>query len=132
VAVEVPVTPPDKLAAARERMRVRRAIARTDTPEGARLRHLRREANEAFRDDIREMLDAAKVGGCVDCGRTDLPAEVLDFDHVRGERKFSLSKATAHGKRAVREELAKCDVRCPTCHALRHYHNRTATHGRFF
>jgi hypothetical protein len=59
VAVEVPVTPPDKLAAARERMRVRRAIARTDTPEGARLRHLRREANEAFRDDIREMLDAA-------------------------------------------------------------------------
>lgn len=58
---------------------------------------------------------------CVDCG-VILPPECMDLDHVRGEKKFSISHyAHALKIERVEEELAKCDIRCPNCHRLRHY-----------
>jgi hypothetical protein len=60
---------------------------------------------------------------CVDCGEGD--PIVLDFDHVRGVKRFSVANA-ARGKHAmstVIEEIAKCEVRCANCH-------RRVTHKR--
>lgn len=56
---------------------------------------------------------------CIDCGVSDL--RVLDFDHRPGAAKrdavmqlvrngFSIS--------TIRDEIAKCDVRCRNCHAV--------------
>lgn len=56
---------------------------------------------------------------CVDCGEVDF--RKLTFDHVREEKRFNLSAASSLGKtrEEVDEEIAKCDVRCASCHLVR-------------
>lgn len=53
---------------------------------------------------------------CVDCGEDDLV--VLEFDHVRGEKKFAISarKFSAYKWESLKEEIDKCEVRCANCH----------------
>lgn len=80
--------------------------------------------NTRYRQRVRDAIQdyKASFGGCVDCGRNDLPLEVYELDHVRGEKLFGCSSASQYSLPAMLAELAKCDLRCPTCHALRHYH----------
>lgn len=65
---------------------------------------------------------------CTDCGNS-YPPDVMELDHVRGERGFSLNREQVIRPFCTQEvfetELAKCDVRCPTCHRLRHFYTRT-------
>lgn len=77
--------------------------------------------------ETKAILDAARTGPCVDCG-LQLPPECMDFDHVLGEKKFSLSVPYAKGrsKEAIMAEIAKCVIRCPSCHRLRHHNERQA------
>ena len=58
---------------------------------------------------------------CIDCGNSDI--RVLDFDHRNPEgKKFNIGKAahSGYGKETLMQEIAKCDVRCKNCHAIRH------------
>ncbi len=59
--------------------------------------------------------------GCVDCGGTfeEYP-EVLQFDHVRGDKDFAIGRAAniASLDRLV-EEIDKCEVVCANCHQIR-------------
>jgi hypothetical protein len=71
-------------------------------------------------------------GGCVDCGITDI--RVLDFDHVRGTKRASVSDLVRVGAGIERilDEIAKCDVRCRNCHALATMNRLARTwHDRF-
>jgi hypothetical protein len=45
--------------------------------------------------------------------------EVFDFDHVRGEKLFSLAKARTRSLEEIVEEMEKCDVVCANCHRIR-------------
>lgn len=67
---------------------------------------------------IRRVVAAHLVGGCVDCGITDL--RVLSFDHVRGIKVDHVSRMIRRGRSlaSIRIEIAKCDVRCHNCHAI--------------
>lgn len=56
--------------------------------------------------------------GCADCGYNE-HACVLQFDHVRGEKKFTLARVSSHGWDDIKAEAAKCDVVCANCHAKR-------------
>jgi transposase len=47
----------------------------------------------------------------------------MDFDHVRGEKRFSISKMVGRKRLDVLKEIEKCDVVCVLCH-------RTRTHNR--
>lgn len=53
---------------------------------------------------------------CMDCGEID--PIVLEFDHVRGKKLFSISQASKRkfAWTRVAEEIEKCDVRCANCH----------------
>lgn len=53
---------------------------------------------------------------CVDCGESD--PVVLEFDHVRGEKKANVSGLMGRRGSLIRlqEEVAKCEVRCANCH----------------
>ena len=53
---------------------------------------------------------------CVDCGETDVI--VLQFDHVRGKKKYALSNIISGGHSwfTVLNEIEKCEVRCANCH----------------
>ena len=56
---------------------------------------------------------------CVDCGETN--PVVLEFDHVRGKKKFSISSGMVKGYTwsVLLDEIEKCDVRCANCHRIK-------------
>ena len=53
---------------------------------------------------------------CVDCGNSD--PVVLEFDHVRGIKKYDISSLIRRGYSVatVQSEIDKCEVRCANCH----------------
>lgn len=98
-----------------ERVRANMARWQRENPE-------KRRANQKRITTARKsMIRAAKDRPCVDCG-IQLPPEIMDLDHVRGEKLFDLSRAAAYSRLRIQAELDKCEVRCPNCHRLRHYH----------
>jgi len=54
----------------------------------------------------------------------------MDFDHVRGDKEFTVSKAVQRAYALtlsrVRAEIAKCDVVCANCHRIRTERRRYA------
>ena len=61
-----------------------------------------------------------KTNPCVDCGETDII--VLEFDHIR-DKDFNLSDAARNGVgiKKLKDEIAKCEVRCANCHRKKTY-----------
>ena len=66
----------------------------------------------------RGQIDELKARPCQDCGN-HFPPECMDFDHVRGEKKFMVSANVGSSWSATVEEIAKCDVVCSNCHRIR-------------
>jgi hypothetical protein len=62
--------------------------------------------------------------GCVDCGYKAHPA-ALDFDHVRGTKKFKIANSVSRSMKDLKIEIRKCEVRCANCHRIQ-TSNRTA------
>ena len=58
---------------------------------------------------------------CIDCGISDI--RVLEFDHVRGEKKAAISNlvSSAVSISKIEEEIEKCEVRCANCHRIKTY-----------
>jgi hypothetical protein len=80
----------------------------------ARASNKRRSTEPFFR-----LMEILKSSACVDCGERD--PLVLDFDHVRGVKRFDVS--ASGGKcfawATVEKEMAKCEIRCANCHRRR-------------
>jgi hypothetical protein len=57
---------------------------------------------------------------CSDCGGT-YPRQVMQWDHLPGFEKLGDISTSSRGKprEAVLEEIAKCELVCANCHALR-------------
>ena len=71
------------------------------------------------RVERRQWLNTFKDVPCMDCGRK-YPPECMDFDHVRGEKKFDIGTRAGSGKKEhILEEIAKCDLVCANCHRTR-------------
>lgn len=77
------------------------------------------KATRKHRAKKKALIVAAKLAsGCVDCGY-NLRHEALQFDHVRGPKRFELSKGYFHSFEDILAEIAKCEVVCANCHAIR-------------
>lgn len=64
---------------------------------------------------VRQFLDEyLSAHPCVDCGETDI--EILEFDHVKGEKKFRVGNIASRSWPVVLREIDKCEVRCHKCH----------------
>jgi hypothetical protein len=101
-----------------------RDTARRDDPA---TREARRQDARTYRQKIAAIIQGARSTPCLDCG-VQLPPTVMEFDHVRGEKRFNIGQwhraKLAPGEtkeQIVREEIAKCEVRCPNCHRMRHW-----------
>lgn len=68
----------------------------------------------------REFVNALKVErGCADCGFNRHPA-ALEFDHLPGTNKrCKVSALMLSSRQAILDEIAKCEVVCANCHAIR-------------
>lgn len=57
--------------------------------------------------------------GCIDCGYNKDP-RALELDHRPGEVKIKTIASIMYSSwEAIKKEIAKCDVRCANCHAIR-------------
>ena len=74
----------------------------------------------------REYIRKAKDRPCRDCGRK-YPHYVMDFDHVRGKKKFNLNRLSkmAASWDTIDAEIEKCEVVCSNCHRERTYGSRS-------
>ena len=80
-----------------------------------------RRRNAKERNDAKyRFILAARNKPCVDCG-VELPAEIMELDHVRGSKHRPVSEMRACSYETIQAEIDKCEVRCPNCHAMRHY-----------
>ena len=84
--------------------------------------------NREERRKIREIIgvEKAKVPTCPDCGMKRPPC-AMQFDHVRGEKRFNVGEAPTRGVTIANllEEIAKCEIVCAACHAERTEQRRT-------
>ena len=77
-----------------------------------------------FREEVKQRRNILRQyktqRGCLDCGYNISPI-ALDFDHrVRAEKFKGVSQMVQdHSMQRIWEEVAKCDVRCKNCHAIR-------------
>lgn len=67
---------------------------------------------------LRAKLRDIKAVPCADCG-VQYPPSAMDFDHVRGEKRFNVSAATRLNLADLLAEVAKCEVVCSNCHRER-------------
>ena len=76
-----------------------------------------KERNLALRKLVRDLKDIP----CTDC-KQSFPTYCMDFDHVRGKKKFTIASNTQRiGKKKLLAEIAKCEVVCANCHRIRTY-----------
>lgn len=77
-----------------------------------------------YRAGLNEWYRSLKQGRpCADCGGV-FHYSAMEWDHRPGAAKFSeLSSiiTKTNSKRRVLEEVAKCDLVCANCHAVRTY-----------
>ena len=83
-----------------------------------------RRVNGAIRSDIGRMKEE---NPCTDC-RQYYPAYVMTYDHLDASKKTDhVSRLVAFGKREdVLKEIAKCELVCFNCHAVRTHKRRIA------
>ena len=66
-----------------------------------------------------QFLQSLKNKPCLDCG-SQYPPCAMDFDHVRGKKRFNLSEEAAnHSLAVLLEETLKCEIICAVCHRIR-------------
>lgn len=65
---------------------------------------------------------------CADC-QNCFPPVCMDFDHVRGEKRLSISEMvrTGYSEKSILEEIDKCDLVCANCHRIRTHKSGRAT-----
>jgi hypothetical protein len=65
---------------------------------------------------VSQLLEYFRTHSCVDCGEPD--PLVLEFDHVRGQKKCAIQDMVNRGYRwqTISQEIDKCEVRCANCH----------------
>lgn len=73
----------------------------------------------------REWMQSLKIGPCVDCGQCYHP-EAMQFDHL-GDKVYCVSDLIARGwgRERMLAEIAKCELVCANCHAVRTYNRRS-------
>jgi hypothetical protein len=68
--------------------------------------------------------DYLSTRSCVDCGESN--PVVLEFDHVRGRKKMSVSNLAKEGYsiKTIQKEIEKCEIRCANCHRIKTHKER--------
>ena len=76
--------------------------------------------NRRNRDVLKAVVLPLKNKPCTDCGKT-FPPCAMQFDHVRGVKRCDVAHmmAVGYSVETVLKEIAKCDLVCACCHAIR-------------
>lgn len=81
----------------------------------------------AQRQNRYEKVAALKEVPCMDCGGT-FPHYVMQFDHIGDDKVNSISNLITRASwKRIEEEIAKCELVCANCHAIRTWNRLRAT-----
>lgn len=83
-------------------------------------RETRRRCQKAYMAARRQLIINIKNVPCKDCNQK-FPYYVMDFDHVRGRKKFNISQTLSVRPETLMREIKKCEVVCANCHRIRTY-----------
>ncbi len=79
---------------------------------------------QAFQQSRRAFIDKIKVErGCSICGYNAHPA-ALDFNHIVGDKNFSISQDSKIALHKLLGEIDKCEILCANCHRVHTYEHR--------
>lgn len=76
-----------------------------------RHKRVREQANR------QHVCDYLRLHPCVDCGEKDIL--VLEFDHQGDKYKAISSMIHGYSLDRIKDEIAKCEIRCANCHRRR-------------
>lgn len=107
----------------RSKLRMEQGLPRYSDTEMKRRRARDQRRGEIGRAQRSALIDGIKLErGCVDCGYKVHPA-ALQFDHLPGnEKMYRLAELRGQGRTPISRiltEIAKCEVVCANCHAVR-------------
>jgi hypothetical protein len=68
----------------------------------------------------REFLNSLKDKPCTDCG-VKYPPYVMQWDHISNDKKYTISSIASASMEKILAEIAKCELVCANCHAIRSY-----------
>ena len=116
--------------AQRRKQRVARGLPARGEVEARKRRESNREGSTERQATNAAWLAACKVDkGCADCGYNQHPV-ALQFDHLPGQEKTrALARMKTCGRERLLIEIAKCEVVCANCHAIRTYNRRHQATG---
>ena len=82
----------------------------------------RRRTSEIARQiNLKYIRGLKESNSCTDCGKF-YPFYVMHFDHLPGSIKVSgLSQMRTWSLEKIKTEIAKCELVCANCHAIRTY-----------
>ena len=84
-----------------------------------------RQKKARQRERMKQLIREQKDIPCTDCGER-YPDYIMEFDHlepaVKGQRPCDL--ISLGSPRRILEEIAKCEVVCANCHAIRTWKRR--------
>jgi hypothetical protein len=103
-----------------------RAVSAARTQSGD-WREWRRQAAARNYAAARELLNRLKSAPCTDCGGT-FPPYVMQYDHrdPASKRRNVSTWASAGCITGMLAEIARCDLVCANCHAIRSHAQRQA------
>lgn len=89
-----------------------------------RTKEARREKQKSRRKDLRDFVISLKEGRCcADCGNS-YHFSAMHWDHLPGYEKIAGIRELAaryQSKQMIIDEIAKCELVCANCHAVRTY-----------
>ena len=84
----------------------------------------KKATNKAYQQSRRDIINKIKMDkGCFKCGYK-AHAAALDFNHVRGDKKFNVSQDPKVALHRLMAEIDKCEVLCANCHRIHTFENR--------
>lgn len=79
-----------------------------------------RERIRANNAKFRKEMQALKLKPCIDCGFQPVVSGQMEWDHIGNDKVANVSQMINNGNRKkILEEIAKCELVCRNCHALR-------------
>lgn len=79
----------------------------------------------ASKQEKRQWLHELKESSpCTDCGKF-YPYYVMQYDHISNNKVASVSYLTTNSWKKLKDEIAKCELVCANCHAIRTHSRRT-------
>lgn len=75
--------------------------------------------NKVSREAMRQYIRKAKDKPCTDCD-VKYPYYVMQFDHIASDKEYTIATLVNYTNyEMVDKEIAKCEVVCANCHAIR-------------